>query len=86
MEIQEHQIYKQIKQKNPHLSDLDIIRIQKKIINKLNDRRDKHSNINSNINSRFHDENNLRNIPLKTSNNQYIPREPTVQYNDYHLN
>lgn len=74
MEIQEHQIYKQIKQKNPHLSDLDIIRIQKKIINKLNDRRDKHSNINSNINSRFHDENNLRNIPLKTSNNQYIPR------------
>ena len=44
MELKEQQLYLQIKQKNPNLSHLDIIRIQKKIINKLDDRRKINSN------------------------------------------
>lgn len=75
MEFKKQQLYTQIQQKNPNLNHLDIIRIQKKIINRLNER-----NENSTINKRFHDENNFRNIPLKTSNNNYIPRIEQPQF------
>ena len=68
MEFTQDQLYYQIKNKNPHLNHSDIIRIQQKIMEKLSDRK-KH-----NINSKFQNEQNLRNIPYRNPNNNYIPR------------
>ena len=68
MEFTQDQLYYQIKEKNPHLNHSDIIRIQQKIMEKLSDRK-KH-----NINSKFQNEQNLRNIPYRNPNNNYIPR------------
>ena len=68
MEIREEQIYNQIKQKNPYLNHFDILRIQNKIISKLSDRGQKIA-----VNTRFHNERNLRNIH-NYDKSEYIPR------------
>lgn len=68
MEFTKDQLYYQIKEKNPYLNHDDIIRIQQKIKNKLSERKK------SNINSQFQKEQNLRNIPCRNPNNNYIPR------------
>lgn len=72
----EKQIYVQIKQKNPNLNHTDIIRIQNKIIDKLSKRENSKD---VNVNTRFHNEQNLRNIPNQNKN-IYIPRIEHPQF------
>ena len=77
MEFTEEKLYQQIKEKNPNLNHFDIIRIQQKIITRLFERKKNH-----NINSKFHNEQNLRNMPYRNQNNNYIPRIEQPQFQE----